>query len=347
MEQRAKNNQINDTFARPLRSLRISVTDRCNIRCQYCMPEESYVWLPKTDILSFEETARLVNLFTNLGVHKVRLTGGEPLLRHNVETLVGMLSKNPRIRDLAITTNGLLLEKHSQILFEAGLHRVTVSLDTLRPERFEALTRRKGLDKVLRGIEAARSTGLEQLKIDSVIIRGTNEDELVDLLEAGKRFDAEVRFIEYMDVAGATQWSMERVFSKVEMLSVLEDCYGPAEPMKEDRWAPAQRFTLRDGTVFGIISSTTDPFCRTCDRSRLTADGLWYLCLYAHEGVDLRQSLRGGASNEELLSLIRGQWAARDARGAELRKELDHRSPPARAEDLQKDPHREMHTRGG
>jgi cyclic pyranopterin phosphate synthase len=258
-----------------------------------------------------------------------------------------MLSGNPQISDLAITTNGLLLEKHAQSLFEAGLHRVTVSLDTLQPKRFEALTRRKGLDKVLRGLEAAKRAGLDRLKIDSVIIRGTNEDELVDLLEVGKRFDAEVRFIEYMDVAGATQWSMERVYSKVEILSVLEECYGPAEPMEEGRWAPAQRFTLPDGTVFGIISSTTEPFCRTCDRSRLTADGLWYLCLYAHEGVDLRQSLRDSASNEELVSLIRAKWTARDARGAELRKELDDRSPAARAEDLQKDPHREMHTRGG
>ncbi len=287
------------------------------------------------------------NVFTKLGVDKVRLTGGEPLLRQNVEALVGMLSGNPQVSDLAITTNGLLLEKHAQSLFEAGLHRVTVSLDTLRPERFEALTRRKGLDKVLRGIEAAKHAGFDGLKIDSVIIRGTNEDELVDLLEIGKRLEAEVRFIEYMDVAGATQWSMERVFSKVEMLSVLEDCYGPVRPVEQDRWAPAQRFTLPDGTVFGIISSTTDPFCRTCDRSRLTADGLWYLCLYAPEGVDLRQSLRDGGSNEELVSLIREKWTARDARGAELRKELDDRAPLERAEDLQKDPHREMHTRGG
>jgi cyclic pyranopterin phosphate synthase len=310
------------------------------------MPEHSYIWLPKKDLLTFEETARLVEVFTMLGVDKVRLTGGEPLLRHNVEDLVGMLSGNPRISDLAITTNGLLLDKSAQNLFEAGLNRVTVSLDTLRPERFEALTRRKGLEKVFEGVESAKRAGLEPLKIDSVIIRGTNEDELVDLLEFGKRFDAEVRFIEYMDVAGATQWSMERVFPKVEMLSVLEDCYGPAEPMEENRWAPAQRFTLPDETVFGIISSTTDPFCRTCDRSRLTADGLWYLCLYAREGVDLRQFLRDGASNEDLVSLIRESWTARDARGAELRKELDDRSP-TRAEDLRKDPHREMHTRGG
>jgi cyclic pyranopterin phosphate synthase len=311
------------------------------------MPEHAYTWLPKTDILTFEETTRLVDIFTELGVDKVRLTGGEPLLKHNVEDLVRMLSENPRISDLAITTNGLLLENCARNLSEAGLHRVTVSLDTLRPDRFEALTRRKGLDKVLAGIEAAKRAGLDPIKIDSVIIRDTNEDELVDLLEAGKRFDAEVRFIEYMDVAGATQWSMDRVFSKVEMLSVLEDCYGPAKPLEQDRWAPAQRFALPDGTVFGIISSTTDPFCRTCDRSRLTADGLWYLCLYAHEGLDLRQSLRDGASNEELTTLIRETWTARDARGAELRKELDDRSPTACAEDLQKDPHREMHTRGG
>jgi cyclic pyranopterin phosphate synthase len=311
------------------------------------MPEENYVWLPRKDLLTFEEIARLVDIFTELGVNKVRLTGGEPLLRKDVATLVRMLSENPRVEDLALTTNGLLLAEHAQRLFDAGLHRVTVSLDTLRPERYEALTRSNNLEKVLRGIDQAREVNFRELKIDSVIVRGTNEDELVDLIELGRRTGAEVRFIEYMDVGGATRWTTDRVFSKAEILEVLERHYGPIEPAIEQRWAPADRYTLPDGTVCGIISSMTDPFCRTCDRSRLTADGLWYVCLYAETGVDLRTPLREKDPKDYLLSLIRTCWGARQDRGAELRKELGKRSTLVEVEELRRNPHREMHTRGG
>ena len=311
------------------------------------MPEEKYVWLPRRDLLTFEEIARLVDIFADTGVTKVRLTGGEPLLRKDVAILVRMLSENPRVEDLALTTNGLLLADHAQTLFDAGLHRVTVSLDTLRPERFEALTRNKNLGKVLHGMERAREVGFPDLKIDSVILRGTNEDELIDLIELGKELGAEIRFIEYMDVGGATRWSMDRVFPKAEMLEALAMHYGILSPLVEKRWAPADRYTLPDGTVFGIISSITDPFCRTCDRSRMTADGLWYLCLYAEKGIDLRKPLRDQASREELKSLIRAQWIAREDRGAELRKELPERSTLVEAEELRRNPHREMHTRGG
>lgn len=336
-----------DTLDRPLRSLRVSVTDRCNVRCQYCMPEENYVWLPRKDLLTFEETARLVDIFTETGVNKVRLTGGEPLLRKDVATLVGLLSENPRLEDLALTTNGLLLAEQAQALFDAGLHRVTVSLDTLRPERYQALTRSNGIDKVFRGIDAAREAGFRALKIDSVILRGTNEDEIVDLIELGKELGAEVRFIEYMDVGGATQWSMDRVFPKAEMLETLKNHYGTVEPVVEERWAPADRYRLADGTVFGLISSITDPFCRTCDRSRLTADGLWYLCLYAEKGVDLRQPLRDQVSREAIQALIQTPWKTREDRGAELRNELPDRSALVEPEELRRNPHREMHTRGG
>jgi cyclic pyranopterin phosphate synthase len=311
------------------------------------MPEENYVWLPRKDLLTFEETARLVDSFTELGVTKVRLTGGEPLLRKDVANLVRMLSENSFLEDLALTTNGLLLGENAQALFDAGLHRVTVSLDTLRPKRFEALTRNKSLDRVLRGMERAREVGFRELKIDSVILRGTNEDELIDLIELGKEIGAEIRFIEYMDVGGATQWSMDRVFPKAEMLDVLEKHYGTPSPIVERRWAPADRFTLPDGTVFGIISSITDPFCRTCDRSRLTADGLWYLCLYAEKGIDLRRPLRENATTTEMQSLIRAHWTARAERGAELRSELPDRSTLLEVEELRRHPHREMHTRGG
>jgi cyclic pyranopterin phosphate synthase len=299
-----------DRLGRPLRNLRLSVTDRCNLRCSYCMPEEEYVWLPREDILTFEEAAHLVEIFADLGVDKVRLTGGEPLLRHGLERLVAMLAANPRLRDLAMTTNGVLLAERAAALREAGLHRVTVSLDTLRPDRFRALTRRDALAQVLEGIAAVPRAGFRGLKLDTVVMRGVNDDEIATLIEYARGADAEIRFIEYMDVGGATQWSMDRVVSRAEMLDRLRERYGAIEPVHEDSSAPADRFRLPDGYVFGIISSTTAPFCASCDRSRLTADGVWYLCLYATRGVDLRRALRAGASREALRALILEAGAA-------------------------------------
>ncbi len=338
---------VPDTFGRPLRNLRLSVTDRCNLRCRYCMPEEDYVWLPREDLLTFQELSRVVKIFTDLGVDRVRLTGGEPLVRRDLPILVGMLALNPRVTDLAMTTNGVLLVEQAQALYDAGLHRVTVSLDTLSPERFKTLTRRDSHGKVLSGIEAVRRVGFKGLKLDAVVVRGVNEDELVDLIEYGKRIDAEVRFIEYMDVGGATQWSMDKVVSRLDVLDALEKWYGRIEPIVEESSAPAQRYRLPDGTTFGIIASTTTPFCRTCDRSRLTADGMWYLCLYARTGIDLRTPLRGGASDEEIQSIITAGWTVRRDRGAEERKEQRVRGPLVQLASLRKDPHLEMHTRGG
>jgi GTP 3',8-cyclase len=338
---------IADTFGRPLRNLRLSVTDRCNLRCQYCMPEEEYVWLPREDLLTFEEIRELVGMFSELGVDKVRLTGGEPLLRKDLPTLVSMLADNPHLHDLAMTTNGVLLAEHAQSLYDAGLHRVTISLDTLRPERFKRLTRRDTHGKVLQGIQAAEQVGFTGLKLDTVVIRGTNEDEIVDLIEYGKRVQAEVRFIEYMDVGGATQWSMDRVVSRAEILAHLAHHYGPISPIREISSAPAERFRLPDGTVFGIIASTTTPFCRSCDRSRLTADGMWYLCLYAQKGIDLRTPLRAGASRDDIRALIASTWQRRNDRGAEQRQELRVRGVLVQIEGLKEDPHLEMHTRGG
>lgn len=347
MEHPAEQHAIMDTLRRPLRNLRVSVTDRCNLRCLYCMPEEEYVWLPRGDLLTFEEIQRLVGIFTQLGVEKVRLTGGEPLLRRDLPILVRMLAHTPRVRDLAMTSNGVLLAEQAKALYAAGLHRVTVSLDTLRPDRFRALTRRDSHDKVLRGISAVRQAGFQGLKIDTVVMRGTNEDELVDLLEYGKGIGAEVRFIEYMDVGGATHWSMDHVVSRAEILETLEQRYGRIAPIIEMSSAPAERFVLPDGTVFGIIASTTTPFCRTCDRSRLTADGMWYLCLYAQRGIDLRTPLRDGVSNEALKSIIVSGWTGRTDRGAEERKEVRFRGVFIQIEGLRQDPHLEMHTRGG
>ena len=339
--------RIDDTYSRPLGNLRVSVTDRCNLRCQYCMPEEDYVCLPRAEILHFGEVAALVDVFMDLGVDKIRLTGGEPLLRRELPRLVRVLAAKPRLRDLALTTNGVLLAEHADALKEAGLHRVTVSLDTLRPERFAALTRRQSHAQVLEGIEAVTRAGFSETKLDTVVMRGVNDDELAALIEFGKRAPAEVRFIEYMDVGGATRWSMEQVVGRREMLARLEARYGPIEPVAETSSAPADRYRLPDGTVFGIIASTTAPFCSSCDRSRLTADGVWYLCLYAQRGIDLRGPFRRGARPEELAALIADAWGRRTDRGAEQRLAVRERSPLVQIARLKADPHLEMHTRGG
>jgi cyclic pyranopterin phosphate synthase len=336
-----------DTFGRRLRNLRISVTDRCNLRCGYCMPEEEYVWLPREEILHFEEISRLADVFLGLGVDKIRLTGGEPLLRRDVESLVRLLVAKPGVRDLAMTTNGVLLAEHAVALKAAGLHRVTVSLDTLRPDRFTALTRRTTHAQVLEGIASVPRAGFTDTKLDTVVMRGVNDDELADLIEFGRTVPAEVRFIEYMDVGGATRWSPAQVVSRREIIERLEKRYGTIEAVVEESTAPADRYRMPDGTVFGIISSTTAPFCADCDRSRLTADGMWYLCLYAAQGTDLRGPLRAGASAEELAALITGGWRARTDRGAEDRLAVRDRSPLIQIGGLRQDPHLEMHTRGG
>ncbi len=337
---------LKDLLGRPLKNLRLSVTDRCNLRCSYCMPEAEYVWLPRQDILHFEEMSALVDIFARAGVDRVRLTGGEPLLRRDLPELIRMIAQKPAIQDLALTTNGVMLADQARALHLAGLHRLTVSLDTLRPDRFQTLTRLDALPQVLAGIDEAAKY-FSGIKLDSVIIRGTNEDELVALLEYARLIRAEVRFIEYMDVGGATQWSPDRVMSRQEMLTALEQKYGPIAALMEDTSAPADRFRLPDGTVFGIISSTTDPFCRSCDRSRLTADGMWYRCLYATAGTDLRTPLRAGMSSDDLLQLITTEWSARSDRGAEERLAMRDRSPLVPASSLRRNPHLEMHTRGG
>jgi GTP 3',8-cyclase len=338
---------VPDRFNRPLRSLRISVTDRCNLRCQYCMPEPDYAWLPRESLLDFDEIAAIAGAFTALGVDRVRLTGGEPLLRRELPELVRRLAGNPAIRDLALTTNGVLLAQHARALRGAGLHRITISLDTLRPDRFAAITRFDELPAVLAGIDAAAAAGFDALKIDTVVMRDRNDDELPALLEFGRTLGAEVRFIEYMDVGGATHWSPDAVVSQREMLSRLTERFGPIQPLPGRDSAPAERFLLPDGTTFGIIASTTEPFCAACDRSRLTADGLWLLCLYAHGGLDLRHPLREGATREELMHLISTVWSMRADRGAEERLGSAARDVLIPVAALKRDAHLEMHTRGG
>jgi cyclic pyranopterin phosphate synthase len=250
---------------------------------------------------------------------------------------------------VALTTNGVLLARFAERLRAAGLRRVTISLDTLRPDRFTAFTRSARHDDVLAGIHAALHLGFAAVKLNSVVIRGFNDDEIVDLLEFGRSRRVEVRFIEYMDVGGATQWSPGDVVSRREILAMLERRYGEIRPLAEGprSSAPAERFALPDGTTFGIIASTTEPFCRTCDRGRLTADGMWLLCLYAESGVDLRELLRSGASDQAIASRVAEVWRGRTDRGAEERLKAPGRGALYQITSLREDPHREMHTRGG
>lgn len=338
---------IADLLSRPLGSLRLSVTDRCNLRCGYCMPEADYVWLPRSSILTYEELDRLGGIFLSLGAGKVRLTGGEPLLRHDVEVLVRMLAARPGIADLAMTTNGLLLAPRATALAAAGLQRVTISLDTLRPERMLVFARSPRHADVLAGIDAAIAAGFRSVKLNAVVIRGYNDDEVFDLLAFARERGLEVRFIEYMDVGGATRWSAGDVVGQAELLARVAGRFGPVEALPARGAAPAERFRLPDGTTFGIIASTTQPFCRACDRSRITADGTWFLCLYAQGGVDLRGPLRAGATDEEIAALVRARWAARDDRGAERRAEVGDRGALVPLAGLRADPRQEMHTRGG
>jgi len=335
-----------DTLGRPLRSLRISVTDRCNLRCEYCMPEQEYVWLSRDDLLHFEEISRLVDVFISLGVTKIRLTGGEPLLRRNLCQLVELLAEKP-LADLALTTNAILLDEFAEPLRRAGLRRLNLSLDTLRPDRFIRLTRQNDHARVMRGIrEAARL--FDGTKLDAVIMRGVNDDELEPLLDFAASIHAEVRFIEYMDVGGATHWSADTVVPRAEMLERLRSRFGEVKALEEPgSTAPADRFALPDGRVFGVIASTTAPFCRDCDRARITADGLFYTCLYAMDGLALRPMLRRGDPPDAIAAQIEARWLRRTDRGAEERVELRERTAFVPVSALRADPHLEMHKRGG
>jgi cyclic pyranopterin phosphate synthase len=308
------------------------------------MPEESYLWLRRQMLLSFEELTRLAGLFQTLGVQRVRLTGGEPLLRKDLPVLVGQL-KALGLSELALTTNGLLLSKLQKELFAAGLDRVTVSLDAVDRGVFRAMAGRDDIAAVLEGLSSvAHRPGL---KIDSVIVAGLNDSEIIPLLALGCDMGAEVRFIEYMDVGGATRWSAEQVFPQERILEVVAREYGPVAPLMGRGSAPAQRFQARDGPAFGVIASVTKPFCRACDRARLTADGQLLTCLYGKRGRDVRQLLRNGSSDHEILEVLGALWRGRADRGAEQRVALSQRGPLADVSELQENLHLEMHTRGG
>ncbi|MDP7061761.1 MAG: GTP 3',8-cyclase MoaA [Planctomycetota bacterium] len=337
-----------DRHGRPLRSLRLSVTDRCNFRCTYCMPEQEYRWLPRTDILSLEEMARLVQVFAHAGVRRVRFTGGEPLLRREIHALIAMVAGIVEIDDIALTTNARLLADQAADLRKAGLQRLNISLDSLKRNRFAKLTQRDALHKVLEGIRVAREVGFTGTKIDTVMMRGKNDDEIIDLLEYAEANELKLRFIEYMDVGGATQWSESQVLDRDGILQRVEDHYGAIEALEPlDPSAPARIYKLKNGQEFGIIASTSAPFCGECDRSRVAADGTWYSCLYANHGVSLRELLRDGRDDYSLAEAIADLWRAREDRGAEQRKAQEQRGPAVDLEDLLADPRLEMHTRGG
>lgn len=338
---------VTDTFGRPLRKLRISVTDRCNLRCSYCMPRDEYPWLPRAELLNFAEIERFVRLVAQLGVRHLRLTGGEPLLRTSLHELIARLTPVPGIRSVSLTTNGMLLRKNVRPLMAAGLAGITVSLDTLRAERFEALTRRDGLAEVLTGIDVALEAGFERMKINTVVMRGVNDDEILDLAEAARVRGIQPRFIEYMDVGGATDWRPEFVVPRPEILAQLASRFGSMRQLENQDGAPADRFEFANDFVVGVISSTSLPFCRSCDRARFTADGQLFKCLYARAGLDVRALLRGDASDADITARLTREWRNRDDRGAEQRLAQPVRGPWVPAAALLRDPHLEMHNRGG
>ncbi|MBI4455511.1 MAG: GTP 3',8-cyclase MoaA [Acidobacteria bacterium] len=309
-----------DTHRRPIKDLRISVTDRCNYRCTYCMPLDEYTWIERAGVLSFEEITRLVGLFVHLGVEKVRLTGGEPLVRKDLEKLIARLTLLDGIRDLSLTTNGALLAEKAAILKAAGLRRINVSLDTLNAEKFKQITQRGNLEDVLAGVFAAQSAGLAPVKLNAVIIRGVNDDEILDLVEFARKNRFEMRFIEYMDVGNTNSWSLEKTVTKREIFQTIDARYSLREVGRQDGRAPAVDYQFVDGGgEIGIIGSVTEPFCCSCTRVRLTADGKFVTCLFAEQGYDLKALLRGGATDEQVCQAITGIWAKRDDRYSDVR----------------------------
>jgi len=333
---------ITDTMGRPLKDLRISVTDRCNFRCTYCMPAEifgeSYKFLPKDEILSFEEIARLARIFVEFGVNKLRITGGEPLLRTDLHILIAMLTRMPGLEDLTLTTNAYLLPQQAQQLKDAGLQRITISLDTLDDEVFKEMNGRGiSIDRVLQGIDAAAAVGLAPIKINAVVQKGVNDHTVVDLARYFKNSGHIVRFIEYMDVGNRNGWKWDQVVPAAEIIQRI-DAEMPLEPVDSNYPGEvANRYRYRDGQgEIGVISSVSQPFCANCTRSRLSTDGKLYTCLFANTGISLRDEMRAGASDDDLKNLIARIWTRRTDRYSEERTELAAlQNAPAKVEMYQ------------
>ncbi|MBX6313895.1 MAG: GTP 3',8-cyclase MoaA [Isosphaeraceae bacterium] len=314
-----------DSFGRVHNNLRISVTDRCNIRCVYCMPE-SVQFLPRRELLTFEEIERFVRVAAGLGVDKIRLTGGEPLVRRDLPVLVAKLAAIPGIKDIGLTTNGILLASQARSLWEAGLCRINVSLDTMDPAKFEVLTRRTGFEQVLAGILAAKEAGFRPVKINAVAIKGMTEDDVVPLGRFCREHGLELRFIEYMPLDVANQWERGKVLFADEILALLTQGIGPLHlAPDQDPRAPAIDYDYDDGGGrVGLIASVSRPFCRSCNRVRLTADGKLRNCLFALEETDIRALLRGGASDEVIAQSLResvaGKWEGHEINTARFIK---------------------------
>jgi len=316
---------LRDTLNRPVKDLRISVTDRCNFRCTYCMPFDEYEWIEKKEILSFEEIERLARLFIPLGVDKIRLTGGEPLLRKDLDKLVARLTALTGLRDLCLTTNASHLAEMAAPLKAAGLTRINVSLDTLDAEKFKRMTGRGDLAAVLEGLSVAQRIGLLPIKINAVIERGVNDNEILDLVEFSRQNGFAIRFIEYMDVGNANQWQSGRMVSKKEILEVIQTRYSLRLTGRDQESAPSVDFELTDGSGdIGVIASVTEPFCFGCTRARLTADGKLVTCLFSNDGHDLKTLMRSAATDEDLLEVILAIWTRRADRYSEERLEAMH-----------------------
>ncbi len=304
-----------DSFGRLHNNLRISVTDRCNIRCVYCMPE-NVAFLPRRELLTFEEIERFVRAVVPLGINKLRLTGGEPLLRRDLPMLVEKLAGIPGIHDVGLTTNGMQLAAKAGDLWNAGLRRINVSLDTLDPVQFQQITRRPGLEQVLEGIHAARLAGFKPVKINAVAMKGITEDAVIPLARLSREHGLEPRFIEYMPLDAGNQWERDKVLFASDILEILASAFGPLVPAPDqDPRAPAQDYVYTDGNPgrVGIIASVSRPFCMSCNRVRITADGKLRNCLFAHDETDIRALIRDGANDEALRTAVQASVAAKRA----------------------------------
>ena len=309
-----------DALKRPVKDLRISVTDRCNFRCSYCMPLDEYEWIDKKEILTFEEITRLATLFIGLGVEKIRLTGGEPLVRQNLDRLVKKISAIDGLKDLCLTTNGALLAEKVQSLKEAGLQRINISVDSLDPDKFKRITKRGDFEKVLEGIFAAKKHGLHPIKLNAVIERGVNDDDIIPLVEFSREHGLAIRFIEYMDVGNSNNWTSAKLVSKKEIIEKIHSRYPLKEVGRAEGSAPSVDYEFVDGRGdVGVIASVTEPFCSSCTRVRLTADGKVVTCLFSQSGHDVKALLRGGASDAEISEWISSIWSQRTDRYSDER----------------------------
>lgn len=319
---------IFDKFNRPVKDLRISVTDRCNFRCTYCMPKEVYgeafKFLPKKELLDFDEIEKIVKTFASIGVTKIRLTGGEPLVRKNIEDLIKKLSKIEGIEDIAMTTNGYLLESKLDSLIESGLNRITVSLDAIDEKTFKKMSDQNfDVNKVLSAIKMANKKGFEQIKINCVVQKGVNEHSILNLLNYFRESNNIVRFIEYMDVGNLNGWELSQVLSIKDILEIIEKEYKVQSLGENYPGEVAKRYLLKEYSAeFGFISSVSKPFCSTCTRARITMDGKLVTCLFANNGLDLRKPLRDGCTQEELDEIISKVWTNRSDRYSEIRHKL-------------------------